>query len=262
MFGHQRDRTILFPLYRYSINIMQQKTDAIVLKLQKFKDNASILHLYTRELGRTSLILYGAQSKKKGNAIAYLHPLSIISIDVNIRNNKELNVIHEVKEEDSTMDLLFNPIKSAIAFFIAEVLLQVLRTNERDSLLFDFIRNSILILNHETKKLGNFHIAFLLRLSRFLGFQPTIENPLSYSFFDLKQVEFTTRQPTHPHYLRFDDTKKMFIILRMNYRNFHLFQFTKAERSEVIDIILDYYKIHIQNFGTLKSVYVLKELFE
>ncbi|MBO4530261.1 MAG: DNA repair protein RecO [Paludibacteraceae bacterium] len=241
---------------------MQLKTDAIVLKIQKFKDNASILHLYTLETGRASYLLYGAQSKKKGNAIAYLHPLSLVNLDVNIRNTRELNIITEIKQEEPTMELLFNPIKSSLAFFIAEILLQVLKTNERDDTLFSFLHHSISQLNHESKSLGNFHIAFLLRLSRFLGFQPSIDTPYNNVYFDMKQAEFTSRQPEHQYFLRSNETDKMKLLLRMNYRNFHLFRFTKAERSEVIDRILQYYRIHTQCMGDIKSLYVLKDIFE
>ncbi len=241
---------------------MQLKTEAIVLKTQKLKDNASLIHLYTREIGRATFLLYGAQSKRKGNALAFLHPLSIVSIEVNIKNSRELNVIGEIKQEENNMELLFNPIKSSLAFFIAEILLQVLKTNEQDNTLFDFIRASISLLDKENKSLGNFHIVFLLRLSRFLGFQPSIDTPYNSIYFDLKQVEFTSKQPQHQYFLKAHETEKMKLLLRMNYRNFHLFQFSKSERAEAIDRILDYYKIHSQGFGEIKSLYVLKEIFE
>lgn len=241
---------------------MQLKTNAIVLKIQKIKDNASLIHLYTQETGRATYLLYGAQSKRKGNALSFLHPLSIVSIDINLRNSRELNIINEIKQEEATMELLFNPIKSSLAFFIAEILLQVLRTNEKDDTLFEFLCQSILKLDRETKNLGNFHIAFLLRLSGFLGFQPSIDTPYTNVYFDLKQMEFTSQKPEHQYFLRSYETEKMKLLLRMNYRNFHLYHFTKSERSEVIDRILQYYKIHTQSFGEIKSLYVLKEIFE
>lgn len=239
---------------------MNLKTNAIVLNVNKFKDSASIVDLYTQEVGRASFLLYGTQSKKhKGNAC--LHPLSMVNIDVNIRNNRELNIINEIKQLEPNPELIFNPIKSALSFFISEVLLHVLKTNEKDDNLFNFINNSITALSQSKKGLGNFHILFLIRLSLFLGFQPQQEETTHYHYFDLLQVEYTNLVPPHSHYLQRKEAKQMQKLLRMTPLNYTYFRFTKAEREQVINYLLEYYKLHTDSFGEIHSLEVLKEVF-
>lgn len=241
---------------------MNLKTEAIVLSVQKLRDNSSLVNFYTREVGRSSFLLYGAHGRKHSNCAAYLHPLSVVNIDVNLRNSRPLNTIRELKVADANPELLFNPVKSALSFFMSEVLLQVLRTNERDEILFDFIRNSVLMLNESEKGLGNFHILFLVRLTRFLGFQPDPFSPSQNDFFDLCQVEYTNVRPFHNQFLTPQDASQMRLLLRMNSRNYPLFRFTKGERTETLKRILEYYKIHTESFGEIKSLEVLKEIFE
>ncbi len=239
---------------------MNLKTDGIVLSVNKFKDNASIVDLYTHEVGRAAFLLYGTKSKKhKGSAC--LHPLSMVNIDVNIRNNRELNIINEIKQLDPNPELIFNPIKSALSFFVSEVLLHVLKTNEKDDNLFNFVRNSVATLSQSKKGLGNFHILFLIRLSRFLGFQPQREETTHYRYFDLLQAEYTNTLPPHTHFLQRRETGQMQKLLRMTPLNYAYFRFTKAEREQVINYLLEYYKLHTDSFGEIHSLEVLKEVF-
>ena len=241
---------------------MNLKTEAIVLSVQKLRDNSSLVNFYTREVGRSSFLLYGAHGKKHSNCAAYLHPLSVVNIDVNLKNSRPLNAIREMKVADHNPELLFNPVKSALSFFVSEVLLRVLRTNEKDDTMFDFLHHSVLMLNESERGLGNFHILFLIRLSRFLGFQPDSFSPSPTCFFDMRQVEYTNMRPLHSQYLSPEDASRMRRLLRMNNRNYPLFRFTKKEREETLKKILEYYEIHTESFGEIKSLEVLKEIFE
>lgn len=240
---------------------MELNTEAIILSINKFKPNASILHLYTREQGRCALLLYGARSKAHGNEAAYLHPLSVVYINATIRNSRELNTIHELKSTENNLELLFNPVKSALAFFIAEILTQVLKTNEKDNTLFDFLCNSIRLLNDNKHNLGNFHILFLVQLSRFLGFRPNPSATPHYAFFDLQQGEYTTNLPTHNHILLPNEATQMQRLLRISPRNFFLFRFTKKEREDTLNKILEFYRIHTDGMREPKSWEVLKDVF-
>ena len=241
---------------------MEMKSEAIVLSTQKIKDNATLVKLYTQESGFVPLLLYGAHSKRKGNSAAILHPLSIVHIEATVRNNKPLNVIKEIKQSAPTTELMFNPVKSSIAFFLAEVLLQVLRTNEHDDDLFKFLKNSILQLDQTEKGLGNFHILFLVTLSRFIGIQPSADEFEKGTYFDLLEAEFSANRPPHQQFLQLSETQAMQVLLRMNFTNYHLFKFTRNERNEVLNKIIDYYRIHTHGFPELKSIYVLREIFD
>ena len=49
--------------------------------------------------------------------------------------------------------------------------------------------------------------------------------------------------------------------MRMNYDTMHLFEMSRAERNRCVEIILSYYRLHLPGFPELKSLEVLRELY-
>lgn len=241
---------------------MYVKTDAIVLSHKKFRDNATLLTLYTRELGRATFLLYGAGSKRNGKGYSLLQPLSLLEIESDIRNGRELNIIKELKSSHTLYNSLFDPYKSSILFFLAEVLSQALKTNEQDDLLFQFLQESILRLEEMERGVSNFHIAFLVRLSTLLGFGPNIYDWTEGHFFDFRQAEYTTQRPTHAQFVSSREALFLRTLCRINYRNLFCYRFSKGERKDLLDHIIEYYGIHLQGFGELKTLPVLHEIFD
>lgn len=241
---------------------MYVKTDAIVLSHKKIRDNATMLTLYTKELGRATFLLYGAGSKRGGKGYSLLQPLSLLEIDSDIRNGKELNVVKEMKPIFPLYDALFDPYKSSILFFLAEVLSQVLKTNEQDEMLFRFLEESVVALEKMERGVSNFHIAFLVHLTEFLGFGPNVYDWSESHFFDFRQAEYTSQRPTHTQYVSYGQARFLRTLCRIDYRNLAFFRFSKAERRELLDRIVEYYGIHLQGFGELKTLPVLHEIFE
>ena len=127
-----------------------------------------------------------------------------------------------------------------------------------------FLRDSILWLDlTPSDKIGNFHISFLVRLSVFLGFTPNLGPEQSdMLYFDLLNSEYM--RYARPNADLIDPEEQHFLrkLLRINYRNMHLFLFSRDERSNLLNRIIRYYQIHIHGFGQLKSVDVLREVFD
>ena len=242
---------------------MFTKTRAIVLNTQKHKENAVILQLYTEEYGRCSHILYGAQSKKNGKRQAFLQPFSSIMIETDIRPKRELHPVKEIKIDHPPTNLLFDPYKNTIALFLSEVLLHILHTHEKDKSLFSFLHYSIRYLDLTEKGVANFHIAFLIKLAHFLGFFPALEEKNRHAlYYDLKQASYSTLQPPHHHYLTRQEVHLLSQLTRMSYQNMHRFRFNRQERIELLERILSYYKLHLHEFGEIRSIAVLKEVFD
>lgn len=243
---------------------MLQETAAIILSKKQFKDENFIVSAYTEKFGRVNYTVYGAHSRQGGRKLAFLQPMSIVTIMADYRPKRDLQVLRDVSCSTPLMSLLADPVKNTMAMFLAEFLSHALRTNEEDNFLFMFLRDSILWLNlTPSDKIGNFHISFLVRLSVFLGFTPNLgpEQP-NMRFFDLQHSEYM-------HYARpnsdlIDTEEQQFLrkLLRINYRNMHLFMFSRAERSNLLNRIIHYYQLHIQGFGQLKTLDVLHEVFD
>lgn len=242
---------------------MLTRTRAIILSNRKHKENAAILQLYTEEYGRCSYILYGVQSKRNGKRQAFLQPFSSVIVEGESLPRHELQQVKEIKPDYPQTNLLFDPYKNTIALFLSEVLLKVLRTNENDKPLFSFLHHSIRYLDLAEKGVANFHITFLIRLTRFLGFFPALElERFDHHYYDLKQAFFTPVKPLHNHYLIPREAAFLPQLTRISYANMYQFRFNRQERIELLEKILSYYKIHLPEFGEIYAISVLKEVFD
>lgn len=242
---------------------MYVKTEALILSVKKHRDNSMLVHLFTSEFGRTSFLVYGSHSKRKGNSIAsFLHPLSLIELDAEMKPNRDLHVSKEIKCLIPLNGILFNPEKSTLAIFLAEVLSSSLKIAEKDSYLFSFLKESVITLDRLNLGVANFHIAFLLRLTYFLGVYPNLSDGNDCQYFDMRQAEFSLSRPLHPQYIESVHYRALTTLIRMNYQNLHLFRFSREERKEALEKILEYYKIHLHGFGDIISLPVLKSLFD
>jgi DNA repair protein RecO (recombination protein O) len=79
--------------------------------------------------------------------------------------------------------------------------------------------------------------------------------------FDLREGVFSATMPLHRDVLMPEDAKKMQILMRMTPSNLHLFRFSREERNRVVDLCLKFYRLHIPQFGEMKTLEVLQALF-
>ena len=242
---------------------MLTQTKAIILTRKIYHENQLIVVAYTLQYGRVTYMLYGAHSKRS-NHMAATQPLQIVDIVADHRPNRDMQVLRSIASAQPLPGIVANPLKNTTALFLAEFLSHALRTNQEDASLFFFLQGSIEWLNLAPREsVANFHIAFMVRLSVFLGFMPNMgpTNEPHGAFFDLRQSEYVSHgarsgevlPPGEQHFLR--------QLLRINYRNMHLFHFTRSERATLIGNIIKYYTHHIQGFGELKTLDVLHAMF-
>src|ERR1043165_5441661 len=101
-----------------------------------------------------------------------------------MQKNSEKNI----ENNYTSLHLVFT--KNCIALFIQELLHKVLKEQEADEDLFDFLKNSLMILDLKKENYFNFHLCFMLQLSRYLGFYPQGKYSDSTSVFDLQEGTF------------------------------------------------------------------------
>lgn len=241
---------------------MFQSTPAIVLNVVKCSDKSLIVHLFTKESGKGSFVVKGVHGKKSALRLSMLQPLSIIEIETSNRKNRDIQYIKEGKTAVVFEDIYFNPAKNAIALFIAEVLLRSLRETEKDEALFEFLHQSIVLLDRCKTGTANFHLVFLVQFSRHLGFYPNVEEKQSNAYFDLQNGSFVAARPLHIYYLTPQWAEVIFQLTRMDYNNLHQYQISREQRAEILRFLLDYYRLHVSDFGRPKSLEVLQALFD
>ncbi len=151
-------------------------------------------------------------------------------------------------------------VKSSLVMFLNEILYRSIRQQSADEVLFEFLFHAIEILDRMEEGVVNFHLYFLLRLTRFLGFFPDLTQAAGSSYFDLTSGSFTTQIPPYTSIIEQPLAGLWKDLLQSNFSNLHRIQMTTAERRVILSKILEYYRLHIEGFGQIKSHFVLEEV--
>ncbi len=240
---------------------MQVKTSGIVLHSLKHTDSTTIITIYTRQFGRVSYIVHGVNKKKSVCRAALLQPLSIVEMDVFHTPGKNIQRLKEMRMEQTLTGIPYNPVKNSLALFLSEILFRTLRQTEPDESLYLFLENSILQLDCSETGISNFHLVFLLKLTRYLGFEPN-QDEVSANYFDLMNGVFLKEKPTHVHFVLPEVSVDFIRVLNAGYSDMHNLVFSRARRANLLQSIVEYYQLHIPDFHGLHSLQVLQSLFD
>lgn len=241
---------------------MLTKISGILLRTVKHSDSADIITLFTRQRGRMSLISRTGKSKSARMRHAMLAPLAIIETEVNISESKDLNFLGQISTPHPWRNIYYDPTKSAMAFFLTDFLDKLLRTREEDLPLWHFLTKAIRTLDESDCPMANFHIAFLINLLPILGIAPDMESFRHDRYFDMRDGCFTDMRPLHFDKLLPREAAAIPLLQRMNFRNFSKFKFNIEQRRILLQNLMRYYSIHLPVSENLKSLDILKELFD
>jgi DNA repair protein RecO (recombination protein O) len=105
---------------------------------------------------------------------------------------------------------------------------------------------------------NNFHLVFLLGLSKYLGFFPASGSKNGDEYFDLKEGEFTGELPAHSHFISQPRSSMMKRLLNGETEA----RISRADRNFLLEKILLYYRLHLHDFKKINSHHVLHEVLE
>ena len=238
---------------------MVTSTSAIVLSKIRYKDNDIIVKSFTKEYGAISFIVKGGQNSKK-NKIKYVYfqELTILEIQFNYNSKRDLQYIKDIEIKHNYTSSHTDLIKVSVIMFLSEVLTNIITHQKREIQLYNYIEQS-LIWYDINKSNAYFHMIFLLELTRYLGFYPDVlKNKLKY--FNLEGGSYE-KSKTSEYSITGDSLNLFNQILGIKFDTNPLPTLNFKEKMEIIDIILTYYKLHINNFKPIKSLEIVKNIF-
>ncbi len=231
---------------------------ALLLRKLSYGETSLVLTLFTYNHGVKSFIYKGAKKKKGAN----LMPLAFLEITYFERVENQLGQLTQADLLLHLNDVLQDARKSAVLFFMCDVLNTVVREeNIPQKELFMFLSAELVELD-KSRFEANYPLYFLMALTRFLGFEPNFEEDVPL-FFDMHEGLFTRQTPkraqmqlTHPevHWLSQNFVLNKDQILAQD--------MPRLQRQRLLRILLDYYSHHLGNFSTPKSLAVLEEVFD
>jgi DNA repair protein RecO (recombination protein O) len=234
-------------------------TKAIVLSAIKYSDADLIVKCYTQE-GLKSYMLKRILKSKKGKLkAAYFQPLTQLELIANHNTKGTLNFIREAKLSYPYNSIGVNITKQTIALFLSEVLSKSIREEEVNKQLFEFVETALIWLDTHSD-VSNFHLLFLINLTKHLGFYPEKEQNKAL-FFDLEEGCFTNSIP-RKNVVSGENLIHLKALLGINFEGLHKLRFNGSTRQEILDILIQYFELHLPGFTRPKSLAILKTVFE
>lgn len=244
---------------------MKEKINFVALRTTKVNDSMSILSAYSLEHGRISFVVNASKGREANRRRALLMPLGVIECQAELKPGRGLYFMSEPHSLVAVERIYSNPVKNAVALFLAEFLNVATKESAPDAPLFRYIVESIVRLAESgSRQAANFHICFLMRLGVFMGIEPDFSTWRRGYLFDMAEGVFKRQVDTLGlrNVLDLSESEALHRLRRLNFDNFGYWRFGQNERREVLEKILIYYSMHLTAaLSSLRSFDVLRMLF-
>lgn len=238
---------------------MLVSTNAIVISKLKYGESDLIVKCYTQPYGMLSFLLRGVLKSKKGVVqTAYFQLLSQLTLVIDYKSNRSLHTIKEVKLNHLYSSLHSNVVKSAVVMFLSEVLSSTLKEEEANETLFSYLENTLLWFDSHTEY-ANFHLFFLLKLTKYLGFYPEVDN-LEYDYFNLQDGKFELK-PSSKYAVSGENLGLLKTLLNTSFDTLSELKITSKQRQSFLKMLLLYFELHLGSFKIPKSLQIFNQVF-
>jgi DNA repair protein RecO (recombination protein O) len=241
---------------------MLTNTGGIVLHSIKYGESSVIVNIYTKEFGRQAYLMNVVRSKKSKNKTGILQPLFLVDLVCYQKETREIQWIKEIKNNPAYQNIPFDISKSAQSIFIAEMLSKTLREQESSPPLFHYIKNALLFFDLMEGYAANFHLWFLFRLTEYLGFLPDTCKTGFEGWFDMRKGMVVPFEPSHPFFAKKEATDPIVTLAKMKIQEVPTWKISRKLRGYLTAKLVEYYQLHFENLGEIKSLKVLQEVFE
>ncbi|RZL17179.1 MAG: DNA repair protein RecO [Pedobacter sp.] len=239
---------------------MLQKIRGIVLKTTTYSESSVIVQVFTNKFGLQSYLINGVKKPKARIHINMLQPMHLLDMVAYQKGNGGVQRVSEARPMPAFRSIPYDIIKSTIIQFLNEVLYKSIRQQGADEQLFDFIYNSTCWFDELEKADVNFHLSFLMKLTRYLGFAPSITYREDHLYFDLQEGDFTSLTPLHPYFIEKDEAKILIALYTISFEHLGSLTISSIMRRNLLEKILLYYRLHTASFSDIRSHYILEEV--
>ena len=238
------------------------KGRGVVLHTLKYGDSSMVVYLLTDTGGRRSYMVQGVRSRNgRGSKLALFQPMFPVEFEGLESSRQQMHRFKEVQGGFVLQSLPFDVRKSTMALFMAEVLYRLVREyDEPNQALFDFVWNSVGALDSMDEGVANFHLWFLVNLSRFLGFYPGNEY-MPGAWFDACEGSYTVQKPPHATVMTPENARLMNDFVECDVRCLAEIGLNRTQRSAFLEALLAYYGYHLDAIHAVQSVRILQEVF-
>lgn len=236
---------------------MLEVTEGIVLRKTPYSSSSAIVSFYTRKFGQAAFMVRGLG--KKGGKSAILEPLTQVEISCNYKPSSQVQSLRSLSLVSPQNTKNNHPFKGAVSLFLCEILNKTLQEESPDEELYGFISSAL--KNFEMQEYSpDFHLVFLMKLSEYFGFYPMGSASSNTPYFDLLDGTFVGDKNQSIQMLNLEESKIMNLVTAASNGEIEL-KLSSQERRVALHNIVEYYQIHMEGMGKVKSLRILAELF-
>ena len=240
------------------------KTKGLVLRTVKYGETSIIATMFTELFGVQSYLVNGVRtSAKKGTGKASLfQPAAILDLVVYHNELKHLNRIKEFKWAFIYQHIFSSVPRNAVALFMVELLTKCLKQPEGNPELFQFTEDIFMKLDESSGAvMANLPLFFALHLPFHFGFRITDNFSEENPYLDLQEGNFVAELPRHLHFLGDKQAAVTSQLLKvMQPEELEDIKLNHDFRRNLLYVYETFYALHIADFGTMKSLPVLREI--
>jgi DNA repair protein RecO (recombination protein O) len=233
---------------------MKTVEQGILIHRAPYSETSLIVTVLCKTQGLATFLFQGGR-KKHGNV---LYPMAHIEFTYYRRTDSAMGKISSLGLATVSKSIPFDPMKSGIAFFMAELVQQIIRSGHAENQLYSALLNEVHWLD-ASGELTNYPLWFLGVFSREIGIVPALDNPHP-TVFDLLGGKLTTVRPLHVQFLEGSWVHWFEEMLHEDRIGFLSLNIPKKDRLQCFDAWLEYYKTHLHGVRPLKSVEVIREV--
>lgn len=234
-------------------------TPAIVISTLKYGESDLIARIYSRDLGLQSYMLKGIRKSKKAKLrVSMFQPLTQVEIETQHKNKGSLEYVKNLTVTYPYVTLHQDIVKSSVALFFSEVLTQLLKEQQGDEQLFNYLSYVFRYID-QIDHVANHSLKILLDLTSFMGFQPDMDTLGNY--FNLLDGNFDN-DGLQPHHSTDIEAAYLKRLIGTDFDSLHEIKMNRNERSNLLHLVIDYFQIHLHTFKKPNSLSILKQLFD
>ena len=245
---------------------MIHKTKGIVIRNVKYGETSVVVSVYTELFGLQQYLVNGVRTTKKNSGISasQLQVGNILDLIVYQNEKNTLQRIKECKQAVYFQSLFVDVKKNSIMLFMIEVLQKCIRQPDAHPDLFFFIEDMLIGLDTSTiKQYVHIPIFFLLNLSHFFGFKILDNYDPQNEILDLNEGRYINSLPPHQHALLKPQSISIAQYLKvMQLSDLEEINFNRQHRNELLNACISYYELHIQPFGAIRSLQIIRAVLE
>lgn len=239
-----------------------EKTRGIVMRAMKYRETSLICDIFTRELGMRSYIAQGVRKQKSKMGAGFFQVMQPLSLVVYDAPGGGLNKIKELSADSFFARLHTDIPRSAVGLFLIELARKSIRETSPNPELYDFLENSLQLIDRHEGSLSLLPLWLGFQMCSYLGFAPHLaQGTYSEGYFDLRDGVQLADRPDHPDFLPPAMTQKMGDIIHANREEIGRMKMSRTERDWLFEKLIQYYQLHIDQLGKLRSPDIFRDLF-